>query len=435
MTDKLKADPYQMYAVRPEAFLDYLFSAMAMTYDMEGDTAVIKVKGALYSYDSLIAVVKAADKDEEVKSIRLNVDSPGGALAGVYEAAMTIKNTTKPIHTRVTGDSCSAAYLLSAATDSIEAYPTSIIGSVGVVTRKDPTGQGTVLRSKQSPKKCLDPSTPEGEAEEQIVLDDAGAEFIKILSTLRDRTEQEVEEGYGQGGVFIARKALEAGMIDKILSIEPITEESQDMAEDKEKVEPTEEEEVTPEEETEEVEEEAVAEEDSEEKSPEDIIKEKDEEIAKLKEELDKLKEEDEPEEEEAKAEDSEEVKALKAQLEEASLRAEAEQVKVYEAERKIAIDALKASGKLLPADEEIAVLAYDTEQRGEGDYFTKHYANRQPVVKLKSRLSHNGSTEAAAIEATREPTVHEQVIKLMLQKGWDINDKSKYKAAWDMIK
>lgn len=78
--------------------------------------------------------IREADASENVDSIVLRIDSPGGTVAGTEELGNIIKNTKKPIVAFIEDLGCSAAYWLACNADEIIANnSTAIVGSIGVL--------------------------------------------------------------------------------------------------------------------------------------------------------------------------------------------------------------------------------------------------------------------------------------------------------------
>lgn len=127
---------------------------------------VISMRGVLSKYDSMCSVgmesyarmIREFDVDPEIDAIVLNIDSPGGTVAGTEELGAAIKGATKPVVGFVNGMAASAAYWLCSACRKIVAgTDTSIVGSIGVMcTWADMRGyyaqQGIVIRDIYAPQ-------------------------------------------------------------------------------------------------------------------------------------------------------------------------------------------------------------------------------------------------------------------------------------------
>lgn len=117
-------------------------------YQLIDGVAVLPVTGSLVhkfgymepssgmtGYDGIVARVKAAIADEEVRGILLDMDSPGGEVTGCFDCADQIYQLrgTKPIWSLCYDMNCSAAMALASATDRRLITQTGIAGSVGVI--------------------------------------------------------------------------------------------------------------------------------------------------------------------------------------------------------------------------------------------------------------------------------------------------------------
>jgi len=81
-------------------------------------------------------IIGEATEDPEIDAIVIDVDSPGGTVTGVPEAAEAIERaaTEKPVIAYTGGMMASAAYWISASADAIVAAPSADVGSIGVYT-------------------------------------------------------------------------------------------------------------------------------------------------------------------------------------------------------------------------------------------------------------------------------------------------------------
>lgn len=117
-------------------------------YDVSPEgAAIIPVRGTLvqrnglhpYSgmtgYDGIRAKFLDAVGDKAVKGIVLDIDSPGGEVAGVFDLADTIyaARGAKPIWAILNEVAYSAAYCLACAADTVTLPRTGGAGSIGVI--------------------------------------------------------------------------------------------------------------------------------------------------------------------------------------------------------------------------------------------------------------------------------------------------------------
>ncbi|HEV2594129.1 MAG TPA: S49 family peptidase [Sphingomicrobium sp.] len=117
-------------------------------YDVVAGVAIVEVQGTLvqklgtlrpYSgmtgYDGIRQNFLTALTDSDVKAIMLDVDSPGGEVAGCFDLADAIyaARGKKPIWAILNESAYSAAYALASAADRIIVPRTGGTGSIGVI--------------------------------------------------------------------------------------------------------------------------------------------------------------------------------------------------------------------------------------------------------------------------------------------------------------
>ncbi len=90
--------------------------------------------GATSSEEIGDAIREAAGRDD-IKAVFLNIDSPGGTVAGTPELANAVAalDKKKPVYAFSSGLMCSAAYWVASQARAIYATPSAQVGSIGVV--------------------------------------------------------------------------------------------------------------------------------------------------------------------------------------------------------------------------------------------------------------------------------------------------------------
>ena len=175
--------------------------------------------GGNTTYSGINEALAAADADPDVSEIKMDIDSPGGTVAGFYSTVQAMRNTSKPINVHVSGQAQSAAYGIASQADNITASdPMVRIGSVGVVVDVDTDDGVKSITSSNAPNKRPDVNTDEGVATIRSELDDMEKVFVGAIAEGRKTTDKNVIKSYGQGGTFLAVEAMEIGMIDGIQS-------------------------------------------------------------------------------------------------------------------------------------------------------------------------------------------------------------------------
>lgn len=195
-------------------------------------------RGSWYgsSLSGIAAAALRAAADPDVAGIILDVDSPGGTVAGTMEAANAISEAAakKPCIACVNTLAASAAYWLASQALEVVIAPSGDVGSIGaMIMHQDVSGlleqmgmKMTIIRSEQSPLKNeahpFAPLSDDARAFLQGRANAAGADFIKAVATGRKVTQTKVREEFGQGRVFGAREALARGMADRVGTLDQV---------------------------------------------------------------------------------------------------------------------------------------------------------------------------------------------------------------------
>lgn len=182
------------------------------------------------SFEELATDIGEALRSPEVNGILLHIDSPGGQVNGTEETAELIYRARqeKPIHAHVSGQGQSGGYWIASAASSISVGATGIMGSIGAVLTVVDTSSADAkngvrtleIVSSQSPKKRLDPFSDEGRSELQTLIDDMAQVFIDTVARNRGVSPEVVLEDFGQGGSFVGQAAVEAGLADRVSTLE-----------------------------------------------------------------------------------------------------------------------------------------------------------------------------------------------------------------------
>lgn len=182
------------------------------------------------SYDFNIAL-----QNDEIDTIIMNYDTPGGSLTGTSEFAQMLfeAQAKKRIISYIYGLGASAGYWLAAAGSEIIISPTGEAGSIGVVAvyssrKKEREKKGIdeyEIVSSQSPNKRPDPSTDAGRTQIQQNVDSVANVFISTIAKYRGIEASDVLDKYGQGKLFVGEEAIENGLADRIGSLEGLIKE------------------------------------------------------------------------------------------------------------------------------------------------------------------------------------------------------------------
>jgi len=178
--------------------------------------------------DMMAADLRTAQASAAVSNILLVVDTPGGVTTGIGEMGGMIAASPKPVTAYVAGMACSAGYWLASQAGEIVMDPSALVGSIGVIFSSsrqegpDASGRRTIeVVSSGAPNKRPDLSTEEGRAAMVPALDRIEAEFVAAVARGRKVSVSTVRsKAWGQGGVMAGADAVEAGMADRLDTLE-----------------------------------------------------------------------------------------------------------------------------------------------------------------------------------------------------------------------
>jgi ClpP class serine protease len=209
------------------------------TVSYRGNVAIIPVSGPIFpkanlftrvsgatSIETLATDLTAAIENDEISSIILNVDSPGGHVTGIHEMANMIRTygQIKPIHGYSGGTAASGGYWLLSACNSVTIDATARLGSIGVVVAMKPKSPDDPVEivSTASPLKRVDYTTDEGKAVIVEELDALAEVFVSSVAKFRGVTDKDVLKNFGKGGILVGENAVAVGMADKTGSLEEL---------------------------------------------------------------------------------------------------------------------------------------------------------------------------------------------------------------------
>lgn len=243
------------WAVRPEA-LDAIAAALAGAagepvaqrgeVHTTGGVAVIPLRGLITPRGSFLSMIfggggglqafrqafREALSNDDVGSILIDVDSPGGSTDLVTETAAEIRAARgrKPITAIANTDAASAAYCLAAQADELIVTPSGEVGSVGVfILHWDQSGLNEAMgidptyiyagrfKVEGNPD---EPLSDEAKGAFQQVVDEFYDLFVADVARGRGASENAVREGFGQGRMITAQRAVALGMADSVETYE-----------------------------------------------------------------------------------------------------------------------------------------------------------------------------------------------------------------------
>lgn len=168
------------------------------------------------TYRDIQQALALAASDPAIKRVVLNVNSPGGQIDGLFDTLAALDAFGKPKKV-VTSLAASAAYAIASLGGKIEATNAAVeVGSIGILQEFWVYEDLVQVTSSEAPNKRPDVKTEEGQAVVRAELDELHAVFVEAIAKGRGTTVKNVNESFGRGGLVIAGKARQRGMIDRI---------------------------------------------------------------------------------------------------------------------------------------------------------------------------------------------------------------------------
>lgn len=192
--------------------------------------------GAASSASVLRAHLQRAEQDPKVRSALLYIDSPGGNILGVSEAAAALQalSASKPTVSYSDGLMCSALYWIGSAAPTVYVSgPMVQVGSIGVrMDTADTSGkdakEGVARKTHTFGKYKARGGTAGGgdaasyDAHMQDQVDYLGSLFADTVSAQRGIELERVLAELATGQVFIGQQAIDAGLADGVMSLEDL---------------------------------------------------------------------------------------------------------------------------------------------------------------------------------------------------------------------
>jgi protease-4 len=198
-----------------------------------GKSQVDPFSGASSSMGSetMVAAIRKAAEDDSVKAIVMRVDSPGGSgLASdmIWREVVRAK-AKKPFVVSMSDVAGSGGYYIAMAADSIIAEPTTLTGSIGVVSmfidmtrliRRVGINVETVSRGKSAG--MFSPFTRKSDEQRQRFAGYMEAFYRDFVSKVAEGRGMSFEdtEKLARGRVWTGRQAKEIGLVDELGGLE-----------------------------------------------------------------------------------------------------------------------------------------------------------------------------------------------------------------------
>lgn len=198
--------------------------------------AIADMCGYVDGYDAVAARFEAALADQAIDAVVVDIDSPGGDVAGLEQAVEAMRKAQarsgKPVFVYVNECAASAAYWIAAAiaTEGISLPPAAMVGSVGCIG-------GIVDETKALEQDGIEVTLvryPEGKAESHPAgpvkplaeerlkgrVTAAGKRFVAAMAQARGLSAEQIE-GLN-GGLAEGQQAVREGLADRVEDFESV---------------------------------------------------------------------------------------------------------------------------------------------------------------------------------------------------------------------
>ena len=184
--------------------------------------------GSASSSSLTMADLERAEKDRSLKAVVLRIDSPGGSASAsqeLYDQVLRLKKSGKTVVASFGDMAASGGYFVGAAADKIVAVPSTVTGSIGVISTVPNLEElykmiGYKERVfKSGPHKdMLSPSRPLTTEEEEIMqelIDETYDQFVIAVANGRGLPQEKVRQ-LADGRIYTGSQAKEIGLVDEL---------------------------------------------------------------------------------------------------------------------------------------------------------------------------------------------------------------------------
>lgn len=233
------AESYQVSANRfgkgqyePYAIMGDGVGVISVEGSLAHKTGSLEPESGMMGYDGIQEKMSMALSDPKVKTILLNIDSPGGEVSGAFDLADFIAQakTQKKIVSYAGDTMASAAYLIGSQADAIYASQTASLGSIGVLVAhtdysKAMENDGVKVTLIHSGEHKVDGSPYEPladgvKAEIQSEIDSIRGKFAQYAANGRKKDKADMMAT--EARMYPAEAAVSVGLADGVMSFDQL---------------------------------------------------------------------------------------------------------------------------------------------------------------------------------------------------------------------
>jgi protease IV len=198
------------------------------------------IGGQLHARDTT-RLLDRLREDGNVRGVLLDIDSPGGGATESEAMYLSVKRlaAAKPVIAYVRGTGASGAYFLACGATRVLAFPSAIVGSIGVISARPILVEtlrrlgATMLVTKTGPFKDLgapwrEPTEAE-RAKEQSLVDAIFRRFRAAVATARSLDDADLDS-VTTGEVWLGEEAVAVGLVDGVCEPHEALDEALELA-------------------------------------------------------------------------------------------------------------------------------------------------------------------------------------------------------------
>ncbi len=180
------------------------------------------------------AAFARAMQSDRVSAVVLDVDSPGGTVGGVQQAADRVfaARGTKPVVAVANSVMGSAAYWIGSQADHVVATPNSDVGSIGVFRMHQDVSEAMAkdghkftligVPEHKTESTPFAPLSDDARAHHFEQVEEKFAAFNASVARARGVSEKDARANFGRGRDFSSHKAKSVGLVDRVASMDDV---------------------------------------------------------------------------------------------------------------------------------------------------------------------------------------------------------------------
>jgi len=207
-------------------------------------------KGGLLSQapslmDSVLMQLKKAEKDPQIKTVLLKINTPGGGVTTsdiVYHELIKFKERTdKKLYIQMMDVAASGGYYIAMAGDHIQAHPTTVTGSIGVISISPDVsgimqkiGVGVNVYTTGKSKDMGSPFRAASETDQQLfqaLVEQMAVRFYEVVQNQRQLSDDAMIE-VKTARIYTGIAAKQAGLVDSLGYLSDATQAACELADE-----------------------------------------------------------------------------------------------------------------------------------------------------------------------------------------------------------